>query len=112
MVAKRKKEEMEDRPTRKLVERAAAREERAAAKKAEKAAAEVEKGEGGDSAALVARKPAAKSAARAPKAKAAPVRPSEGQLCGHVSAKGIVCKRPFPCSSHNKKEHAETRGRG
>ena len=61
----------------------------------------------------MAPKPAAKRAARAPKAKAAPpVCPvCEGQLCGHVSAKGTVCKRPFPCSSHNKKEHAEKKRR-
>ena len=113
-VAKKKKDEREDRPTRKLLERAAAKEERANAKKAANAAAKVEKGEGDeDSAPLAAPKPAAKRAARAPKAKAAPpVRPvCEGQLCGHVSAKGVTCTRPFPCSSHNKKEHAEKKRR-
>jgi len=33
------------------------------------------------------------------------------QLCGHVSAKGIVCKRPAPCSSHDKKAYAEKKRR-
>ena len=109
MVAKRRKEEMEDRSTRKLVERAAAKEDRASAKKTEKAAAKEEKDEDDDMVPLVAPKLAAKRAARAPKAKAAPACPSDGQLCGHLSKAGVVCKRLAPCSSHNKKAHAEAK---
>ena len=32
-------------------------------------------------------------------------------VCGHVSAPGVVCTRPFPCGSHQKKAHAEKKRR-
>ena len=33
------------------------------------------------------------------------------QLCGHMTKAGATCKRQAPCSSHNKKAHAEAKKR-
>ena len=83
-----KREEMEDRPIRKLIEAAAAKEERAAAKAAAKGEKVVKK--------VVE--------VRVEKVAVGAARP-----CGHVSAKGLVCKRPAPCGSHQKRLHAEAK---